>query len=273
MSQRSLDDWEEGSDAESAVTDGGERLPGTCLSFEISGEWGHFRRVEGNIVKQSYRIVPRTTVAGIVAAMLGLERDSYYGAFGPEVSAIAVEPTAELRTMNVPQNTLSTAKEHMTTVPSRGHARVSLPDPSELRQQHNYELLVEPSYRIDLRLADDRLRERLHERLREGTSYYPPSLGLSEHLAEVEFLGEFDVTPHGPETVDVSSAVVEAVDDVELTPGAEVRVERSPAYMRADADGRTTSEFHSIAYTTGAEPLRVQDVQTHEVDGRRVMFA
>lgn len=263
MSQESLDGW----------TDGGDSLPETCLSFELRGEWGHFRRVEGNIVKQTYRIIPRTTVAGLVAAMLGLERDSYYDAFGPSVSAVAVEPISELRTMNMPQNTLSTAKEHMTTMPSRGHARISMPDPMELRQQHNYEMLVEPAYRVDLRLGDDNLRERLRDRLRDGTSYYPPSLGLSEHLAEVTYLGEFEVTPVERETTKVDSTVIEAIDSVELEPNTEVKVERSPAFMDADEGGRTTRGFQSLAYATGAEAIRVQDVETHEVDGRRVMFS
>ncbi|MFB6125680.1 MAG: type I-B CRISPR-associated protein Cas5b [Halolamina sp.] len=270
MSQRPLGDWDGAADDRAA--DGETALPERCLSFELSGPWAHFRRVEGNVVKQTYRIIPRTTVTGLVAAMLGLDRDSYYDAFGPRVSAVAVEPLGPLRTMNMPQNTLSTAAEHMETLPSRGHARVSLPDPTELRQQHNYEVLVDPAYRIDLRLAADGLRSRLRERLREGTSHYVPSLGLSEHLAEVSYLGEFPVTPREPETTDVDSAVLEAVDDVELERGTEVRVERSPAFMEADGDGRTTTGFRSLAYAAGGESLRVDGVRTWEVDGRRVMF-
>lgn len=273
MSQHSLDARDGDGRVDRSRAGGSGSLPETCLSFEIRGSWAHFRRVEGNIVKQTYRIIPRTTVAGIVAAMLGLDRDSYYGSFDPGVSTVAVEPLAPLRTMNMPQNTLSTAKEHMTTMPSRGHARISMPDPTKLRQQHNYEVLVDPAYRIDLRLADDDLRRRLREHLREGTAYYPPSLGLSEHLAEVEYVGEFDVTPSGADTVRVDSAVVEAVNDVELEPGVEVRVERSPAFMEANSGGRTTTGFLSLAYAAEGDPLLVHDVETSEVDGRRVMFA
>lgn len=251
----------------------GDALPQTCLSFEIRGPWAHFRRVEGNIVKQTYRIIPRTTVAGLVAAMLGLERDSYYKAFGPDVSSIAIEPLAPLRTMNMPQNTLSTAKEHMTTMPSHGHARISMPDPTKLRQQHNYEVLVDPAYRIDVRLADEELRAQLGAHLQGGTAYYVPSLGLSEHLAEVDYLGEFEASPREAESVRVESAVVDAVDNVELEPGTEVRVEHSPAFMEADSGGRTTKAFQSLTYAAGADPLLVHDVNTHEVDDRRVMFA
>lgn len=249
-----------------------DRLPDTCLSFELRGPWAHFRRVEGNIVKQTYRIIPRTTVAGLTAAILGLDRDSYYEAFAPDISAIAVEPLGSLRTMNMPQNTLSTAKEHMKTMPSRGHARISMPDPTKLRQQHNYEVLVDPAYRIDLRLADPGLRDRLRTHLEDGTAHYPPSLGLSEHLAEIDYLGEFEVERRDAESVHVDSAVVEAVDDVELEPGTEIKVERSPAFMESDSRGRTTTQFRSLAYAADGGRLLVHDVGTHEVDGRRVMF-
>ena len=263
MRQRVIDDW-----TGTVAADSTE-----CLSFELRGPWGHFRRVEGNIVKQTYRIPPRTTVAGIVAAMLGLDRDSYYDAFGPEHSAVAVEPLTELRTMNLPQNTLSTAKEHMKTVPTRGHARISLPDPTELRQQHNYEVLVDPAYRVDLCLDDEELYNRLRERLKSGTSYYPPSLGLSEHLAEVVYLGTHEVEPCGVADADLESVVVEAVGDVEPQADSPVRVERSPSFMEADGEGRTTTAFTSIAYSPEAETVRVRDAETSRVDGRRVMFS
>src|SRR6056297_2375176 len=95
----------------------------TCLSFTVRGEWAHFRRIEGNIVKQTYRLMPRTSIAGMLAGMLGLGRDKYYDLFGQDVSAVAIQPESRLRTMNVPQNTLSTAKENIQMHPKRGHAR------------------------------------------------------------------------------------------------------------------------------------------------------
>lgn len=267
MPQQSLDAWDEG---DVSATDIREQ----CLSFEVRGPWAHFRRVEGNIVKQTYRLMPRTTVAGLVAAILGLDRDSYYDAFARDSSRVAIEPVDELRTMNLPQNTLSTAKEHLTTVPSHGHARISFPDPSKLRQQHNYEVLVEPAYRIDLQLADDGFYRDLRRHLEGGTSHYVPSLGLSEHLAEVEYLGEFDVEPNGPtEKTHVDSAVVECVDSVELERAVGCRVERSPGYMEATNGGRTTTGFVAYAFSPNAKPLLVHDVEPYAVDGRTVMFS
>lgn len=252
--------------------------PPRCLSFTVSGPWAHFRRVEGNIVKQTYRIIPRTTVAGLVAAMLGVERDGYYDRFEPTSSAIAIEPTARLRTLNMPINTLSTANESLRSLNPRGKISMKLPDPSKHRQQHNYEVLVDPAYRIDLWLADEDWYDDLRTRLKKGTSHYVPSLGLSEHLAKIEYHGEFEVLT-GPSTdeVTVDSAVPNASDQVVPDPGVQWQMEQSPAFMTADDEGRRTTAFTTYAYNPDVDgpqdgSLVVRGVTTSTVDGRTVMF-
>lgn len=262
MGQESLEEWTEG-----------EWCPTRCLSVTVRGPWGHFRRVEGNIVKQTYRIMPRTTVAGLLATVLGMERDSYYDLFAPERSAVAIEPTRPLRTLNMPVNALSTAAENMQSLNGRGKVSVKLPDPTDLRQQHNYEVLVEPAYRLDVAFADDERYRQLRETLAAGRSHYVPSLGLSEHLAELEYHGEFDIE-EGPRggTVSVDSAVPDGADDIVIDAETRCGIEESPAFMTADEGGRTTTAFVSYAYSPEATPLSVRDANAARVDGRTVVF-
>lgn len=264
MGQESLGEWTGG-------TTSGASIPDRCLSFTVRGPWGHFRRVEGNIVKQTYRIIPRTTVSGLLAAVLGIERDGYYDVFGADTSAIAIEPVRELRTVNMPMNTLSTAESDLQSLNSRGTVSVKLPDPTKLRQQHNYEVLVDPAYRIDVAL-DDRYAE-LKEALEGGKSHYVPSLGLSEHLAEIEYHGEFAVEsgPDG-EPVTVDSAVPNALDDIVPDPNVRCQVEESPAFMTTDEGGRTTTAFTTYAYNPDAGSLEVNGIDTARVDDRTVVF-
>ncbi len=244
-----------------------------CLSLTVRGPWGHFRRIEGNIVKQTYRIIPRTTVAGLLAAVLGLERDSYYELFAPDQSAIAIQPVREIRTINMPMNTLSTADSNLQSLNSRGKISVKLPDPTTLRQQHNYEVLVEPAYRIDVTLADNKRYEQLRKTLKAGKSHYVPSLGLSEHLAEIDYHGEFDIEQGARDRfVKVDSAVPDAVEDIILDQGTRCQVEESPAFMTTDQGGRTTTEFTAYTYNPDADPLTVTDVKPDRVDGREVVF-
>jgi CRISPR-associated protein Cas5h len=264
MAQQSLDGW---------TADDGSRQPERCLSFTVRGPWGHFRRIEGNIVKQTYRIIPRTTVTGLLAAVLGIERDGYYELFAPGESAVAIQPVQEIRTVNMPMNTLSTASGNLQSLNGRGKLSVKLPDPTTLRQQHNYEVLVDPAYRIDIALADDERYTELRETLSAGKSHYVPSLGLSEHLAEIEYHGELSVDDGpGGDVVEVDSAVPNAVDDVVLEEGMRCQIEESPAFMRADDGGRTTTGFTTYSYSPDAEPLRVRNVETARVDERTVVF-
>lgn len=265
MTQKSLEQWTDERD--------GAALPDRCLSFTVRGPWGHFRRVEGNIVKQTYRIIPRTTVAGLLAAVLGIERDGYYDLFAPEKSAVAIEPARTIRTINMPMNTLSTADGNLQSLNSRGKLSVKLPDPTTLRQQHNYEVLVEPAYRIDIALENEERYHELREYLEAGKSHYVPSLGLSEHLAEIEYHGEFSVMPgDGDRRVSVDSAVPNAIEDVVLDAETRCQVEESPAFMTTDSGGRTTTAFTAYAYNPDGGSLTVENVEPASVDGRTVVF-
>ena len=269
--QESLDRWQDDAGADGSHQETFD--PERCLSLTIRGPWGHFRRIEGNIVKQTYRIPPRTTVAGLLAAVLGIPRDGYYDLFAPNSSIVAVEPVRPLRTLNMPINTLSTAKKHLTSLNARGKVSVQLPNPENPRQQHNYEVLVDPAYRIDVALADERYYRDLRDALAAGKSHYVPSLGLSEHLATIDYHGEFDIEDgpsHG--VVEVDSAVPDAVDNVVPTPDSRYQVEKSPAFMTSDDGGRTTDAFTAYAYNPDAEPLSVRDIETARVDGRTVVF-
>jgi CRISPR-associated protein Cas5h len=247
-----------------------------CTSFEVRGPWAHFRRIEGNIVKQTYRIPPRTTIAGLAAAIVGVGRDEYYDTFQPGRSALAIEALDPLRTMNLPTNSLATANEDMMKLNSRGKVSVQVPRTDEPRKQHNYEVLVDPRYRVDLWTEDD-FQDRLRAQLDAGRSHYVPSLGLSEHLAEVNYLGEYEVAPGpGGNAVEVDSALYDAVDDVLPQTGTRHELERSPAHMetvpRSEGGGRRSTGFVSVAYSPSADPLRVADPDAHRVDDRTVVF-
>lgn len=48
------------------------------LSFKISGKMAHFRKYYANNTAFTFSIPPRTTLMGIVAAAMGLPKDSFY---------------------------------------------------------------------------------------------------------------------------------------------------------------------------------------------------
>ena len=60
------------------------------LQFDISGKFAHFRKYYANNTALSYSIPPRTTIIGILAAILGKAKDSYYEEFSSNNIRIGV---------------------------------------------------------------------------------------------------------------------------------------------------------------------------------------
>ena len=48
------------------------------ISFDIAGKFGHFRKFYGNNTAFTFAVPPRTTIMGILGAMMGWEKGSYH---------------------------------------------------------------------------------------------------------------------------------------------------------------------------------------------------
>ena len=255
-------------------------VPDSCLSLTVRSTWGHFKRVGRSVTKQTYRIPPRTTIAGMLAAIVGSDRDTYYDVFGAETSAIAITPLSDIRTVNVPTTGVGTdPKQAVTkTAGSRRSYALTYQDTEGDRQIHAYELLADPRYRIDVAVEDEEYYEKLKTRLDNSESYYPPSLGKSEYLCTIEDV-DTDVTPTEVDTADqyeIDSIVPISLSEVIPQQGVTYDIERSPAVMEATSGGRKTTRFDDYVYTRSADAdVRVDsttDVTPVSVGERTVVF-
>lgn len=248
-----------------------------CVSFTISGDWAHFRRVDTTNDKQTYRVIPRTTVAGLLAAVLGEPRDSYYDVFAAQTSAIAIVPNSPLRTMQMPMLTVPTEEGNIQTAEGVSGKTVIPPKVLEReRKRRSFEYLCNPTYRIHTVLDDEEWMDRLVDRLdAKGAnppsvrSVYTPALGKSECIAEIT---ESSVgTVRGPETV---SVVDSTVPEANIMPTAEVSytMERTPGYMSRADGGRRTDGFVSYAYPTDGGTVEIEEIEAYNINGDTVCF-
>ncbi|MDQ2052833.1 type I-B CRISPR-associated protein Cas5b [Natronolimnohabitans sp. A-GB9] len=247
-----------------------EAIPDS-VSFTISGDWAHFRRIDTTTAKQTYRIMPRTTVIGLLAGILGYDRDSYYDDFHPDRCRIAISLEEPITTMPVPQAELTTKDAYRSS--RGGHdaegAFLKVEKTLEDRQRNFYEYLTDASYRIDVCHADSEISEELAEMLEAGESVYTPSLGKSECLASITYHGRSE-----PERIDADEAhSVVPLEDA-IPTGAQLATERSPRHMEQDGRSRRTTEFAAYAYRKdGNEPIEVNDdAAVYEIHDRPVTF-
>ncbi len=139
--------------------------------FDIWSDYGHFRRGITTTSPLTYPIPTRTAIAGMVSAILGLKRDSYYDLFQEENSAIAVQILNSIKKITFNQNLIDTKTGFF------------LWDNEGQRTQIPYEFLKNPKYRIFVWLEDDKLMDQLCKMITARKTVYTLYMGISEHIA------------------------------------------------------------------------------------------
>lgn len=157
------------------------------VKFNISGDLAHFRKPFSNISRLTYLIPPRMTVAGLLAGILGMDRDSYYDIFSKDNFRMSVIPNYNLNTVRIPQNLVGTSKDDMETFNNRGKGpKLNVPDPTIDRKQRVFEYVRNPNYNIFISLNNESLEEEIYNRLKSKKYTYTPTLGLAKCLANIE---------------------------------------------------------------------------------------
>ena len=257
--------------------------PANCLSFTVSAPVAHFRKVETSTTRLTYGLPPRTTINGMLAAMLGLEVNSYYELFNLTNSALSINVETPLREMSMPIKHRNTDTERMTAESGGGltleyekHPAEMDGDEEKLTQRVAHTVLRDVSYRINVWLNSEPHYNELRDRLEDGESYYTPSLGLSECLASISYHGEFSPTPvEADTTVEVDSAAPASAGDLNITPDTALTREQTPAEMEQVDKSfvtRRTTAYTTYQYRENGEAIPVTTDHAATVDGQTVIF-
>ncbi|MEM2047043.1 MAG: type I-B CRISPR-associated protein Cas5b [Candidatus Jordarchaeales archaeon] len=153
--------------------------------FDAKCFFAHFRKHFSTTSSLSYSFPPRTTIAGMMAAILGYDRNAYYSIFSSEKCRIALQVRTPVRRITSTVNYLMTDRP-VTLSKLRGigrqapvHMEMLVSDTREPRQL---------SYRIFFNHEDENLLKEVEERIRCSRFIYPPSLGTANNVAELEYV-------------------------------------------------------------------------------------
>ncbi len=137
--------------------------------FDVVGQFAHFRSFDTNTSSLSHTFPPRTTVAGMIAAIIGRDKESYYEEFSVHKARIAVSILSRLKKKIYVENYLDMKKK-------RGHIQVPieviLPEDKNIR------------YRIYFFHENKDVMEEVKEHI--DKPIYPVYLGISEFIAKAE---------------------------------------------------------------------------------------
>ena len=153
--------------------------------FDLIGKIAHFRKYYTNSSSLTYAFPPRTTITGIIAGILGFERDSYYEKFSIQNTKISVSLKSPVRTLMETVNYVWAEKPSDLNLSAGKHTQI----PVEIIVPKEWNDNIR--YRIFFTHNDAKLLEEFVKRVKSKKFIYPPYLGISEFIADAEFV-EFD---------------------------------------------------------------------------------
>lgn len=155
------------------------------LIFDVWGDYAHFRRFYTTTSPLSFPIPPRTALCGLIAAIIGLEKEAnnYLNYFPLNNIHIALKLLHPIKKTVISENLIHTKN-------AKGPGMNLITNRTQIR----FEFLKDQKYRLYFHCSNDSstVYQKLKQNLPQHKMIYTPCLGLSENIANYKFLGEFE---------------------------------------------------------------------------------
>jgi len=232
------------------------------LVFDVWGEYAHFRKYYTTTSPLTFSVPPRTAVCGLIAAIAGLGKDEYLKHFSKDRADIAVKIIAPIKKVRLSENLIDTKNAPMMSKIKN-------------RTQIRFELLKDAKFRIYLNHKETELFIKLADYLANHKCVYTPCLGLSEHIANFGFIGEFDceLKSETENSVQIDSVIPIRQGSnlkIDFQDGGEYFHETLPIEMEED---RTLREYCKVAFERNGAPISAKLDQYWLLEnGERIVF-
>jgi CRISPR-associated protein Cas5h len=246
--------------------------------FRSSGKYAHFRRPYTNVSSLSYPFPPRPTIAGLLGAILGIQKDEVAETFNERNLKVAVAIEKQVKTVthvtNFRQDGIG-GIDYSIKKPKKGWKPKELKNipPYNEATQIPMELLRNPSFLIYVHLDDTSMFFELGSRLKTNRSVYTPCLGLSEFLASIEYVADGNAIKMEPGEYEVKSVIIK--DECILLKDRLTTEKHQVQELKAPHLGTVTREFTYKKYLVNMmpAPLPVEmKVNAYRIDNTIISF-
>jgi CRISPR-associated protein Cas5h len=234
------------------------------LTFDISADFGHFRKVYSTSSPLTYSIIPPTSFYGIIGAIIGLEKEEnkYLQYINHETTKIAIQLINSVKKIRLGLNHINT----------KGNVWIPKQRREGARTQIRTEFLRFPRFRCYVHLHNEELFQRLVHYVKEHKNVYTVSMGLSECIANIEFVSlETFENRTDKEVVEIVTAIPESLlQTLKIEAGKEYLKERLPIEMNSE---RIVSSYDEVLFEANGQPLiaSVSSYWTNE-QGKNIVF-
>ncbi|NLM96554.1 MAG: type I-B CRISPR-associated protein Cas5 [Halanaerobiaceae bacterium] len=218
------------------------------LVFDIFGDLGHFKKYYTTSSPLSFSFPPPPTIAGMLSAIAGIDREEYLEVFSPENYKIAIRIKNPIQKWRAGLNIINTKGNNWVPIKKANHGP---------RSPIKVEFIKKPYYRVYFHHKDRNLFSRVVEFVKDHKSYYTLSLGLSELLADFSFVDLMYFEERKKEDVEVLSVVpLYHVEDIHINSSGDRKYfkEKMPIIMDKD---RIVHRYEDVLFEIDGKPVRL----------------
>lgn len=245
------------------------------LVFDLSGEYGHFRKYNTTSSPLTYIIPTRLAIVGILGAVLGIEREigtnryrkgttPLNELFDRSTTHLAIQVLNPVKKVNIGFNLLDTGKSASSFFNIQN------------RTQIEFELLKNPKFRIYFSHQDKGIFQELAERIASVNHHFTPYLGLSQFTAKLEWIGKENLQQNAAtsfEPIEIVTAVnlstIASGEQVIFDKNAYYTSDTHPLAMRRD---RTITEYGEILLERDGQPIQLKSVDYWQSSLGKIRF-
>ena len=247
-----------------------------AIVFDISGEIAHFRAYYTNTSSLSYGFPPRTVVEGIIGAILGFERDSYYDILSPEHCNISVS-------IKKPFRKVIQSVNYVRTKPDEDNFNKfnNAVDSYLKRNINTYPVSLEIllplkdflKYRVYFHTKEKDLYDSIKTKLNKGETFYSVYLGITEFLADIDFLDEFEIkTPNKDKGV-ISVVSEEHFKNIQLAESISLILEKMPVHFVKEDGVRKIAGIKKYVYEKNCKEIPLKDYKkVYSVNNENIVW-
>lgn len=227
------------------------------LVFDLFGYYGYFRKYYTTTSPLSFSIPPRTAIAGLIAAILGYSKESYVDILSRKKANISVGIVNPIKKVRFSENLIDTRDDRKYMRWCKNHTQI------------RFEFLKDPCFRIYFWHSNPDIYTSALEYVQSHRCVFTPCLGISEHLADFKFIGEFPVIKREGQISCLVSAIREdLIEDLTFEEGCEYISESLPNEMTKD---RIVIEYTPFLFERNGHEVHAVIHQSWEMpDGRSI---
>lgn len=233
------------------------------LCFDIWADYAHFKKYYTTTSPLTFSIPPKTTIYGIVGAILGLDKNDYLNYFSIGECHVGIQIIKPIKKTRINLNLIDTKAAKMMS-------RI------KTRTQIKTEFLKDVGYRIFFQHQNKEIYQKLKYFIQVHKTFYSISLGLSENLANFQYISEYDYEKirDNEQWVDIITALMIGSSlekgDIDFSEGGkEYFLDKVALEMKPD---REVVDYAQIVYERTGQSIKAKPKEYYQLENGEKCF-